>query len=298
MVYKLISSKAIIRKVMRDLKPPGDNWIDDSVEWMGEALEHIGSSPQLSQKGCVLTVKNFKAVLPVDLYYINQVAVNNAVNPSVAVELTELLEKVDALNAQILADPNDKISFNYQLRDLNARIVVLENLYMNTGQPLTPLQYGTGTFAPSLDCEDCQNMYGITKPSYTIDGDYIKTSFEDGAVCISYTAFPLDDDCFPMVPDDISFKEAMFWYIYKQMLLGGYTPSMNGIDYDFADAKWKFYCSQARNQSNFPSIDKYESFMNQWVRLVPNLNRHANFFENLGTRETLDRGRYTNYGIL
>lgn len=298
MVYKLVSSKAIIRKVMRDLKPPGDNWIDDAVEWMGEALEHIGSAPQLSQKGCVLTVSNFKAVLPVDLYFINQVAVNNAVNPSVATELTELLSKVDALNAQILADPNDSISFNYQLRDLNARIVVLENLYMNTGQPLTPLQYGTGTFAPSLDCEDCQNMYGITKPSYTIDGDYIKTSFQDGAVCLSYTAFPLDADCYPMVPDDVSFKEAMFWYIYKQMLLGGYTPSMNGIDYDFADAKWKFYCSQARNQSNFPSIDKYESFMNQWVRLVPNLNRHANFFENLGTRETLDRGRYTNYGIL
>jgi hypothetical protein len=298
MVYKLASSKTIIRKVMRDLKPPGDNWIDDAVEWMGEALEHIGSAPQLSQKGCVLTVSNFKALMPTDLYYINQVAVNNAVNPSVAVELTELLEKVDTLNAQILADPNDSISFNYQLRDLNARIVVLENLYMNSGQPLTPLQYGTGTFPAGMDCEDCQNMYGITKPSYTVDGDYIKTSFQDGAVCLSYTAFPVDDDCFPMVPDDISFKEAMFWYIYKQMLLGGYTPSMNGIDYDFADAKWKFYCSQARNQSNYPSIDKYESFMNQWVRLVPNLNRHANFFENLGTRETLDRGRYTNYGIL
>jgi len=114
MVYKLASSKTIIRKVMRDLKPPGDNWIDDAVEWMGEALEHIGSAPQLSQKGCVLTVSNFKALMPTDLYYINQVAVNNAVNPSVAVELTELLEKVDTLNAQILADPNDSIVYEFR----------------------------------------------------------------------------------------------------------------------------------------------------------------------------------------
>lgn len=298
MLYKLISSKVIIRKVMRDLKPPGDNWIDDSVEWMGEALEHIGSAPQLSQKGCVVVIENFKALLPNDLYYIQQVAVNNSVSPSISVELTELLAQVKALNAQILANPNDSISFNYQLRELNSRIVVLENLYLNTGQPLTPLSYGTGTFPSSLDCEDCQNLYGVVKPSYTIDGDYIKTSFQDGAVCLSYTAFPIDDDCYPMIPDDVSFKEALFWYVYKQMLLGGYTPSMNGIGYDFADNKWKFYCSQARNQSNFPSIDKYESFMNQWVRLVPNLNRHANFFENLNSRETLDRGRYTNYGIL
>ena len=95
-----------------------------------------------------------------------------------------------------------------------------------------------------------------------------------------------------MVPDNISYKEAMFWYIYKQMLLGGYIPSMNGIGYDFADNKWKFYCTQARNAANYPSIDKYESFMNQWVRLIPNLNRHANFFENLGTREELNRGSY------
>jgi hypothetical protein len=45
-------------------------------------------------------------------------------------------------------------------------------------------------------------------------------------------------------------------------------------------------------------IDKYESFLNQWVRLVPNINRHSTGFENLNTRENLDRGRYNNYGTL
>lgn len=292
MIYKLTSSKVIIRKVMRDLKPPGDNWIDDAVEWTGEALEHIGATAQLLTKGCVLQVKNFKAVLPHDLYYINQVAINNAVSPSTANELTEVIAKIDELNAFVVANPNDKIGYNYELRDLNARMRVLENLYLNSAQPLTPLQYGTSTFPAHIHCEECSNQFAKSKETYTIDGDYLKASFETGNVCLSYTAFPLDDDCYPMVPDDISYKEAMFWYIYKQMLLGGYTPSMNGIGYDFADAKWKYYCTQARNAANFPSIDKYESFMNQWVRLIPNLNRHANFFENLGTREELNRGSY------
>ena len=41
MIYKNISSKAIIRKVFRDLNPNGDNWIEDAIEWIGEALEHI-----------------------------------------------------------------------------------------------------------------------------------------------------------------------------------------------------------------------------------------------------------------
>jgi hypothetical protein len=103
-------------------------------------------------------------------------------------------------------------------------------------------------------------------------------------------AFPTDEDCYPLIPDDISFKEAMFWYIYKQLLLGGFDKPTNKIDYTFADQKWQYYCTQARNSANYPDIDKYQSFMDQWVRLVPSINRHAVFFEDLNDRETLYRG--------
>ena len=82
----------------------------------------------------------------------------------------------------------------------------------------------------------------------------------------------------------------MFWYIFKQMLLGGYDKPTNKIDYAFADQKWQAYCTQARNSATFPSIDKYASFMDQWVRLVPDINRHETFFEFLNDRESLDRG--------
>ncbi len=298
MVYRLTSSKAIVRKIMRDLKPPGDNWIDDSIEWIGEALEHIGATPQLVQKGKVLNVVDYKVLLPSDLYYINQVAINNVISPTITNELTELVAQLAALNAQVVSDPNDKIAYNYQLREINARIGVLENLYLAADNTLSPLQYGTSTFPAGIHCDNCVNQFIKCKETYIVDGGYIKTSFKEGPICLSYTAFPLDEDCYPMVPDDISYKEAMFWYVYKQMMLGGYVPSMNGIDYNFADQKWRYYCTQARNAANYPSIDKYESFLNQWVRLVPNINRHSTGFENLNTRENLDRGRYNNYGTL
>ena len=47
-IYKEISSKVIIRKVMRDLKPNHANWIDDAVEWIGEALGQLRSSNKSS----------------------------------------------------------------------------------------------------------------------------------------------------------------------------------------------------------------------------------------------------------
>ena len=321
-VYKHTTSKGIIRKVLRDLKPDNTNWVDDAIEWIGEALEHIGASAQLCTHKSVLEIKDHKALLPSDLYYINQVAINGFVQPAISNELNTLTDKVKALQStikeynetlekevvkstdgtytsNITKDDLDTYDTQYksnvnELNEINSRIIVLEGMFFNVGldgstNSLQPLSYGASTFHDSIHCDNCVNETANNKDSYIIDCDYIKTSFPTGKVCLSYMAFPVDDDCFPLVPDDISFKEAMFWYIFKQMLLGGWDKPTNRIDYNYADQKWRFYCTQARNAANFPDIDRMEGFMNQWVRLIPDLNRHELFFEELNTRENLNR---------
>jgi len=291
-IYKTTSSKVIIRKIFRDLKPSSDNWIDDAIEWIGEALEHIGSAPQLSQKQCVLTVADHKVLLPSDLYYINQVAVNNTVSPINSSELESLTTKVTELKAAIVDAQANSLEYSDTasvLHEINNRIVVLENVYFKDSSTLQPLQYGASTFHASMHCEGCVNENMQYEDTYIIDNDYIKTSFVSGTICLSYMAFPTDEDCYPLVPDDISFKEAMFWYVYKKILLSTPQFKNNGIDYGTAEQQWKYYCTQARNAANYPDIDKMESFMNQWVRLVPDLNRHDTAFENLNTRESLNR---------
>jgi hypothetical protein len=288
-IYKTISSKAILRKVFRDINPNSDNWIDDAIEWIGEALEHIGASTQLETKTCLVNIADYKGVLPNDLYYINQVAINTLVSSSTVDELNKLTAEVKELTTAV---ENGGGNFNSDLRDLNSRITVLENRVMQD-DGLSILAYCTKTFPQSSDCPDCTQDVAHPKSCYYIESDRIKTSFLSGIVCLSYKAFPTDDDCFPLVPDDISFKEAMFWYVYKKMLLGNMSPSANGIDYLFADQQWKYYCTQARNQANYPDIDRYESFMNQWVRLIPNINRHDSAFENLNTREDISRNGRT-----
>jgi hypothetical protein len=291
-VYKTTSSKTVLRKIFRDLKPSDDNWIDDAIEWIGEALEHIGAASQLCQKQCVLTVENHKVLMPTDLYYINQVAINNSVSPVSSNELDTLTEKVDELKDAIVDAQANNLEYSSTtsvLHEINARIVVIENIYFNNETSMQPLQYGASTFHKSMHCTGCVNESAQYEDTYIVDCDYIKTSFQSGKICLSYMAFPTDEDCYPLVPDDISFKEAMFWYIYKKILLS--TPSFknNQIGYEFAEAQWKYYCTQARNAANYPDIDKYESFMNQWVRLIPTRSRHDLMFEQLNTREDLYR---------
>ena len=290
-IYKTISSQALIRKVLRDLRPVNTNWLDDAVEWVGEALEHIGASTQLETKQKVLSVKEYKTLLPSDLYYVNMVATSTQTGTAISTQLSELKAELATLNASIASNPNQDLYA--QLRDISGRIITLQGGYFKDAETLTPLKYGTTTFPRDIHCSKCVNELATAADWYIIENGYIKTSFLTGELCISYMAFPTDVDCYPLVPDDISFREAIFWYIYKKLLLGGYIElskmQQNGIKYDFADERWRYYCTQARNNANYPDIDRMESFMNQWVRLVPDLNRHENNFTELGDRETLYR---------
>lgn len=303
---------------MRDLNPEDANWIDNAVEWIGEALEHIGAAAQLVKRNCILDIKDFKSAMPADLYYINQVSVNES---SSSINMSSQMDEIKVMLAELIANSvqnntniaenviqlesgelqsnvssqdlkdasNLKKSSDRQINELNAKLQVLGNEYYNQANSM--LAYCTTNFPEGLHCEDCVNKAAKHKECYYAEEGYIKTSFETGKVCISYMAFPTDADCYPLVPDDISYKEAMFWYIFKKMLLRG-MQAKNGFDYMTANQQWQYYCTQARNAAVYPDIDRYESFMNQWVRLIPDINRHSEGFENLNTRENVDRGKF------
>ena len=291
-IYRTESSKVIIRKIFRDLRLKNDNWIDDAIEWIGEALEHIGATAQFANKTCVLEISDHRQVLPNDLYYINQVAINSSVPPDVEGELDRLIEKVKDLTKTIQDAQEQGMTYNntvVTLQEINSRIVVLENVYFQNDVALSPLQYGSSTFHESIHCDKCVNINAKNEHTYIIDNGYVKTSFQSGKICLSYMVFPTDGDNFPLVPADISFKEAMFWYIYKKLLLSYPTLVKNGIDYSFAEEQWKYYCTQARNAANYPDIDRYESFMNQWVKMIPSLDKHDLAFEQLNSKEEFPR---------
>jgi len=272
---------------MRDLKLSNDNWVDDAVEWIGEALEHIGAAPQLEKKVCTLTVSEYTTCLPSDLYYINLVGINESITSSTSSELNLITTQIASIKALLDADPTQEV--NSELFKLNSRLAILESMYWKNPDQLTPLAYSTSEFPVSLHCDKCINRNASGKESYFINGGKIKTSFITGTICLSYMAFPTDEECYPMVPNDISFKEAMFWYVYKKLLLGDPNSKPNGIDYAMAEGQWKYYCTQARNSANYPDIDRMESFMNQWVRMVPDMSAHDSNFEQLNTREQLSR---------
>jgi hypothetical protein len=216
MIYKSISSKAIIAKVMRDLKPGNTSWTIDALEWIGEALDFIGFHAGFEKKSKCLKVNSFRAALPCDFYDMHSV------------------EK--------------------------------------DGRPLI-LTSGSRSFEPSkLTIERMR----YPERTYSLNPNYIIAGFEEGELTLNYLAFPVDEDGFPMVPDNIYYKQALEWYIIRQMLMGGFKHE--AFNYQFADQKWGHYCVAAQNDAAFPSVDKAQSFMNGWLRLAPNVQLQEEFF--------------------
>jgi hypothetical protein len=163
------------------------------------------------------------------------------------------------------------------------------NLATNGGQSATDQ-----TAVSNIDTDVLQDPTYTGEETYTMDPVYIKTSFRDGVITMAYTAFPLDEDGFPEVPDDISFREALFSYIVKKLKYIDYLDEkISENRYHRLERTWDFYCKQAAGKMQMPDLDQLESIKNWSLRLLPNINDHATYFANLGREQHLHKGNST-----
>lgn len=96
--FKFVSCKYAIAKIYRDLGLEDPNYEADIIEWMGEALEYIGSYPQLELKNEEVVISSFKGVLPTDFVQMQQVVYEKEVidyNPTTFLPETEDSPSID-----------------------------------------------------------------------------------------------------------------------------------------------------------------------------------------------------------
>ena len=137
-----------------------------------------------------------------------------------------------------------------------------------------------------------KNSNGPSEIKYFIKPGYVSTSIENGYLKVNYDALVLDEDGYPMMPDMISYVEAVYWYIAMKLK---YPEYLNGrlnreIYYDI-QRSWNFYCKQAYGESLMPNNDEMEAISNEWNKLIPELNSSEDFYNSVGSRQTLKTNR-------
>mgnify|MGYP005817278851 CR=1 FL=1 len=113
--------------------------------------------------------------------------------------------------------------------------------------------------------------------SYRLNPNYIFTSFEKGKITVYGERVPVDDKGFPMIPDKIQFKEAITYYVLRQMMLSGFKHQV--LTLKDVIALWETHQVRAFNVGMYPSIEDYEKFKDSWCNVIIDVNKAKKFFD-------------------
>jgi hypothetical protein len=146
----------------------------------------------------------------------------------------------------------------------------------------------TGGFASrqSPNPFDYSDNHPKSLQSHYVEYPYLKLAMQEGEVDISYHAFPMDSENFPMIPDNAYVKEALEWYVLKKMIMGGFKHPDPTFSFLYCNDQWKEYCAKAKADYRMPNLAQMESLKAMWIRLKPMPNAHNNGFANLNVNES------------
>lgn len=163
----------------------------------------------------------------------------------------------------------------------------------------TPLTWATNTNKVNYQCSECQIPVCSNENQHTFylnDSFAItnisKTDTDDGQepnLCMVYLGVKVDEDGYPMIPDDIYYSQAVSSYIISKL---DYQDWRKGKISDKVQAKsehdWLFYVNSARGSANMPNAAQLENLKNIVSRLMPLRNEYKKGFKNISNPERLN----------
>jgi len=157
------------------------------------------------------------------------------------------------------------------------------NLIQVRGDKGEEFRYATDTFHQA---HKGPMAYKERDYTYKVQGDVIITSIMEGNIEIAYQSMAVDEDGFPLIPDNASFIKALELYIKKQWF--NILYDMNKINagvYQNTQQEYAWYVGQAQSDLIKPSLDEMESITAMWNTLVQRVKDHKTGFRHTGTRE-------------
>jgi hypothetical protein len=118
--------------------------------------------------------------------------------------------------------------------------------------------------------------------TYTVNQNFLFTSYDEGNIEISYKAMPTDDDGLPTVPDNEKYIRYVKDYIAEKLAFKLFMQDkLAQHKLDRIEQKSCWSAGAAKNAMVIPDMDQMESWKNAWLRLIPNVNHHSASFKYL-----------------
>lgn len=151
-----------------------------------------------------------------------------------------------------------------------------------------PLHWASNTSAINYGAENCGIPNCCTEHSFYIENNCLITDIKgiNKKVQITYLSMFVDEEGYPMIPDDVYFQEACAKYVtymldyqeWRKGLIPDKVLQKSEIDY-------LFYINSARGSANLPNVQQLENLKNIIVRMIPQQNQFTNSFRNNSSQE-------------
>lgn len=228
MTYNTCSINKFIAKFYRDFKPSNSNFVQDAVEWIGEAIDIMKCAGGYGERVEPIEVVDYRAKLPC--------------------QLNTLLG---------ISHKGFRLPRNGGLNHFNLK---------SSKVHLLP---------------DC------VAESYTLNPNYINTSFKDGCIDVYFMGIETDCDGYPYIIDEPTYQNALKWYVLMNLLGRGFKHQV--FTYKDAEDRWRSTYPKAINICRMPDIDGYQIFKKTWLGLVNAQDPTRVFFNSADFREIKDK---------
>lgn len=262
LIEKYTSIKPVIERVYVDTDLQADIAFEDYIMWAVECMELIGYPLQyvpkvLGKEGEPLyEFDNFRIPLPCDFHKLEAVAVNGLIAYHATDSFHYLLDGGCCGYDNVSSDIEDLFITNIAQYSPQAEPIVSQF----TDQPII---------------------------TFDINDSFITFNKQEGEACIAYKAFPVDDNGFPLIPDNAKYKRAVTDYLrYKvdyRLWRGGYIPE---AIYREAEKQWNWSIASATSALKMSSVHEWESIKQAFHRMIPLTKEYGRRFRNMLNKNT------------
>lgn len=259
MAHNYISVKTIADKLLRHPMMAGISF-EAIIDYTVDFMRIVQCCNFFVEKCQHLTIEDYRCKLPEDFYEVNQIRL---LTSSTKIPKYEESYKTDEEGNPILDESGNKI---------------FGSVYVPVGYEDVEI-YHNKTFTYATDTFHTSDIKPHINLTYKIQGNIIYTSIKEGEIELSYRAMPIDEEGYPLIPDNSKFSRALEAYIKKQWftILFDMGKLQSGILQN-AQQEYAWAVGACESDSHGFTMDKAEIFFKSWRSLLINTKRHSTGF--------------------
>ena len=223
---KMIADRLMQNPLMKDLN--FEFIIDHTVECM----RLINMAPIYVSKLSKIEVVNYKADIPIDLIYVNQI-------------------------------------------------------FYNKNNAMIPMNSGQDSVHEHYNCLN-RSQSNNSDLTYTLNNSKVFTNFENGSIAIAYKAIATDEQCYPLIIDNVKVVRAIESYIkYRWFDILNDMEKVSDRKLNKAEIDYSFNVGQAQSDLVMPDETEMEALVNSITKILPSKNQFGDRMKYLGSQEFL-----------